>query len=352
MTDQRTFPSGHRSDDPFERELRLILRDRAAGSAPAALHETLAEVTRRATPRPTTGWRRPALRVVVAAAGVLLLAMGVNPVSTWMQAFVPAAMPSPSTLPSPRSSATPAIAWDNGTTRLTADSLRLTVGGQVYTAGVPGVKVGGDGASLSERTLEVEWREHDRPMRLYLYLASEHGKWWVSSVATYDGSPNGDWIIYGSFSRLLPQGATWSGDLQMVAPGGMLEIEGMTLRAFGPESLPAELRFCRPAIDPGSDGDADPLGDGEPLAGTGIETMTPVGADALLRTMGLCHTFRYGYPYSDDSGLGYSEVWCDPPPGVITELSYGGDGEVIVFVSDATPQQHTPRPQPPVGWGC
>jgi hypothetical protein len=86
------------------------------------------------------------------------------------------------------------------------------------------------------------------------------------------------------------------------------------------------------------------------LAEVGIASMTPAQASASLRVRGICHTFRYEYPF--DSSSGYAELWCDPPPGRITEAVYGSGGEVIVFVTDPVRRLHTPRPQPPGGWGC
>lgn len=254
--------------------------------------------------------------------------------------------------PGPSASPSPAIVWDNGTTRLTADAIRITVGGEVYTADVPEVLVGGDGSGLSRRTLEVEWQEHDRPMRFFVYLGAENGTWWVDGLNTYDGSANGGWVGFPTPPARLAFGATWSGDVRLTAPGGSLEIDGMTLRAYRPDTIPAELRACRPAVAPGTNDNTDPEADGQPLAGTGISSMSPAAAKGLLTGLGLCHTFRYDYEYTDAPRTGYGEVWCDPPPGVISDVGYGMDGEVLVTVRDATPQQHSPRPQPPVGWGC
>ena len=78
--------------------------------------------------------------------------------------------------------------------------------------------------------------------------------------------------------------------------------------------------------------------------------MTPAGAKALLRSMGLCHSFRYHLDLGN--GQGFSEFWCDAPPGVIRDVLLGDDGSVIVFVGDAVPRVHAMRDQPAVGWGC
>lgn len=263
---------------------------------------------------------------------------------------LPAAAQSPSPVPS--APPAPAIVWDIGTVRMTANALRIDAAGLEFTADVPDIRVGGDPGSTTYRTLEIEWFEQDREQRLFIYLAADDASWWVTEVRTRDGQPNAEWITYQPPGFRIPIGGTWTGDLRLSAPGGSLQVDGMTLRAFSPETLPAQLRFCSPAIEPGTGDNVNPQADGQPLAGTGIGSMTPAAAKALLQGMGLCHMFRYGYDFADAPGTGYTEVWCDPPPGVIGDVGYGMDGEVLVFVHDATPQLHSPRPQPPVGWGC
>ena len=99
-------------------------------------------------------------------------------------------------------------------------------------------------------------------------------------------------------------------------------------------------------------GGAEPLDKGQPLAGTGIEDMSPTEAEALLREMGICFTFRYMYRTSEeDPSVGYGERWCvAPPAGDTNHLGYLDDGEVVIFVSD---ERVLPtRDQPPQGWEC
>lgn len=265
--------------------------------------------------------------------------------------ILPAMAQSPSPAAQPSASPTPAIVWDTGVVRMTADDLRIRAGGLEFTGRVPDISLASDPGGATYRTLEVAWQEQGREQRLYLYLAADDVSWWVTEVRIRDGQPNAEWVTFQGPPFRVPLGGTWTGDLRLSDPLGTLEIDGMTLRAFTPDTLPAELRLCRPAGAAGGAGVFDPLDEGQILADSGVERMSPAAAKALLVSMGLCHTFRYEVEFSDGSG-GYNEMWCDAPPGVITELLYGSDGEVIVFVRDATPQQHTPRPQPPVGWGC
>jgi hypothetical protein len=252
---------------------------------------------------------------------------------------------------SPSASPTAAIVWDSGEVRLTASAIRIVTPEGVFTAQVPDLFVGGDPGSATYRTLEIEWWEADREQRLYIYLAADRAEWWVTEIRTRDGEPNAEWVTYVQpTSWRMPIGATYVGQLRLSQGPYALEIDDMALQAFHPATIPAQLRFCRPAEVPGGGG--DPLAPGQPLAGSGIESMTPTAAQTLLRLRGFCHMFRYSYDYTDAPGSGYGEAWCDPPPGVITELAYGGDGEVLIFVEDAMPTFHSPRPQPPVGWGC
>ena len=110
--------------------------------------------------------------------------------------------------------------------------------------------------------------------------------------------------------------------------GGELVFRGLRLTAFAPGTGPGPLTGCRAAIDPasldaGGDGmEVRPLDEGQPLAGTGIETMMPTDAEALLRDLGLCFTFRYSYPTGpevDGGQEGYSERWCTAPPSGVIE---------------------------------
>jgi len=254
--------------------------------------------------------------------------------------------------PPPSASATPRIVWDSGIVRLTADAIRITAGGQVFTAQVPDVSIHSDPGNATSRTLEVEWQEQGREQRVFLYLAADTVSWWVSELRVLDGTAQAEWVAFQGPLWRTAIGGSWHGDVRLDRGPFGLEIDGMTLTAFSPATIPAELRACRPGIDPALAEGTDPLAEGQPLAGTGIERMTPAQAKGVLLAMGLCHLFTYGYQYSDGSGEGFGEIWCDPPPGVNRAVRYGSDGEIRVFVEDAASQQHTPRPQPPLGWGC
>ena len=105
-------------------------------------------------------------------------------------------------------------------------------------------------------------------------------------------------------------------------------------------------------IDPATGGQvpSDPLAPGQPLAGSGIDEMTPQAAEAFLRTRGIVASWRLSYRTGDHTG--YSECWCVAPNGTITDVSYGSRGSVIVMVQPAGDPLMPPRAQPVGGWSC
>jgi hypothetical protein len=145
-------------------------------------------------------------------------------------------------------------------------------------------------------------------------------------------------VTYRGPDWRVPIGGTYRGDVRYAQGAFALEFDALALSSFSPANLPRDHRFCRPPA-PGVD-----LFDGvDPTA------LTPAEAKARLVARGVCHSFRYEYPY--EGGGGYSERWCDAPPGRIDDV-IAGDGLVILFVSDPVRVERTPRPQPPIGWGC
>lgn len=108
---------------------------------------------------------------------------------------------------------------------------------------------------------------------------------------------------------------------------------------------------CHTGVDPAVEGGPEavnPLAPGQPLAGTGIEAMTAEAAHALLVELRICHNFRWIYMFDESSG--YSEIWCEPPPGTPDSFGYQADGTLVVFTQGVPPP--TPRTQPDGGWGC
>lgn len=125
---------------------------------------------------------------------------------------------------------------------------------------------------------------------------------------------------------------------------------------FAPVGPPGatDLGFlgCQVAAAPGATvREGDPLAPGEPLAGVPVTTMTPRLVGEAARARGLKVTWRYDVRMADDAMTGFSECWCEPPPGgSVTGVAYGMASELVVFVDGGIVTGL--RSQPPRGWGC
>jgi hypothetical protein len=349
------------------------LRDRLAALDRISVPDLWPEIARRAWQRPSpvtsrTGWvpsapgsMRRIVPVLAAHRSVMIIGSLALVSTALALAGAPAVPrpglfggpgPSPSTDGSP--SLGPAIVWDSGSVRLEADSVEIRAGDRVFHGQAP-YRVDSDPGDPTYRTLEVEWTEAGLEQRLYVYFGADEQDWWVTEVRTRDGLDPVDWITYeGELLLATPRGETYEGELHLVGGDGRvpgeLTIEGLRLTAFAPGSGPGPLTGCE-HVRASVRGSAEPLDKGQPLAGTGIETMSPEAAEGLLREMGLCFTFRYLYPTTEDRSQGYSERWCTAPPaGTVSHLHYLDDGEVVVFVDDD--RVMPVREQPPEGWDC
>jgi hypothetical protein len=274
-----------------------------------------------------------------------------------MSVAVSAKSPSPSASgqgPLATGSAGSAILWETPSARLEASALSIHEGDKVFTGVVPTVALHSDPGDDTYRTLEVEWTEQGLEQRLFVYFAADEHDWWVTEVRTRDGYPDADWITYPGPLFRTPRGGTFEGDVHLTggmgrAPGELI-IDGLRLTAFAPGTGPAPLTGCHPATA------AEERTVSGPQAAGGVLSMEPTEAEALLRSMGVCFTFRYEYPVgsqdpSGNTSSGYSERWCTAPPsGTVTDVATLEDGELVIFVEET--QARDERPQPPEGWGC
>lgn len=299
--------------------------------------------------RRTDGWlRRPGLVGSLAMVAALALA------TTGSAAQSPPA--SPGSLESAPDRAH-SVTWDSGAARFEAGSYEIRVGDAVFTGDGP-ADVHSDPGDPTYRTLEVTWYEQGVEQRMNLYFSADADDWWVTEIRTYEGMIDGDWIDYtvvGEPSREMlktPRGQSFEGDVLLMGSGRVpaeLAIEGLRLTAFMPGTGPGPLVGCEPATTTARELPGGPLQVGQPLHGTGIESMEPSRAEALLRDLGFCFTFRYEYPTGPS--VGYGERWCTAPPaGRITDVSYLDDGEIVVTVEDD--EVRAEREQPPQGWNC
>ncbi len=93
------------------------------------------------------------------------------------------------------------------------------------------------------------------------------------------------------------------------------------------------------------------MASGQPLYGTNLLEMDVAEASSIVESSGLCRSYRYVYMSDPTARLGFSEIWCSPPPeGWVFEVGYATDRSVIVLIRSHNVQPK--RSQPPGGWGC
>ncbi|MBA2255500.1 MAG: hypothetical protein H0W07_10350 [Chloroflexi bacterium] len=192
-------------------------------------------------------------------------------------------------------------------------------------------------------------------MRMNLYFAADEGSWWVSELRTYNGAVNGDWLFYGGPLFRTPLGQSFIGDIDLVSADGRgrLQFKGARIEPFRVGRIRRDPVGCLPAVPPAAAGearkdDAMTLG---PLAGSGLDQMTPQAADRWLAERGLCVTWRFQYPTGPNEA--YSELWCSAPPNsVIEAVTFDGNGNVLLATRPTDDRVRPVRPQPATGWNC
>lgn len=88
------------------------------------------------------------------------------------------------------------IEWRTEQVLLKADDFYITANGQRYYAKSGPVFVSSDPGSSTYTTLETEWQENGREMRLYLYFNADGTYWWSPEIRTRNGFRPPEWIIY------------------------------------------------------------------------------------------------------------------------------------------------------------
>jgi hypothetical protein len=338
------------TDDTFERDLRSVISSRVPAVAPASLRAVVLEAStgrrswvdgvRDASMRPF----RSVLSGIAALAAVALVVV-------FVAGLVGYALNRSADVGGSGEVPPAAVQWQTETVSLAAGAIVIDAGSQRFV-GSPEVNLSSDPGDPGYATLEATWRERGAEMRLSLDLAADETTWWVTEIRTYDGRATGvaDWITYrGTFFR-TDLGEPYLGDVDLSSTegqvAGRLRIDDLRL-AFVP-FVASSLQDCRPAaaFDPG-----DPEADGPPVAqpGLGIDaSMTPHQVGAILVRAGVCHTFRLMWMFSGSSNQGYSQTWCRPPEGDVTQFATGSQGELIVFVR-TEPRSSDPSVQSTVG---
>ncbi|MEN9504132.1 MAG: hypothetical protein RI958_58 [Actinomycetota bacterium] len=186
---------------------------------------------------------RPRMSGLVGAAAAVLLVIGGLAV---LQRDDQSAAGTATVAPPPAAGATPAadstaVKAESGSTQrftfatptvsLSADSISVIDGDQIFTPtnAQAHSEPGGD----KYATLEITWTEGGAEQRIFIFFTSDGTHWWAREIRTYDTSKGRpDWhqpIATGEFFT-TPLGSAFTGDLDL--PN--LRITGMTLQAFGP----------------------------------------------------------------------------------------------------------------------
>lgn len=230
------------------------------------------------------------------------------------------------------------IVVDSGVVCLRASSIELRRNGQAIAAN--GWKGSSDAGDLTFRTFEMATSQFiDEPLSMGFVIRSDLADWWVSEIDVVGASAGAKFV--GRYFE-APVGEPWSGDATLTTGAAIdswqLTFADMWLNGFDRRSVPRDLANCRasPSMDP--------------ALLNAVVQMTPAGAAKALEARRYCYSFRYRYLFSD--GSGFAERWCEAPQGRIAGTLPGTNGMVIVLVEDAVSAVHTPRPQPPLGWGC
>ncbi len=336
------------NDERFERDLRAVLAEGAPAVVPASLRVALQEVvagTRdRRADSPGVLQRIGPVLAGLASFAVVALILALVVVSRTGPAPGFGGRPSDAS-PSP----TPAFLWDSGVVRLAADEARITAGAREFLVDTGPISIDSDPGSETYQTLELEWREHGREMRLYLYFGADGEQWWLNEVRTRDGREPAEWVTYPGPLLRAPLGAPWTGDIERTTADGQhgFRLEGLRLEAFREGRTRETQEGCRP-VAPAADAHVQ---EADLMADSGLLEMTPDEAADWLAVRGLCVNWRFEYR-TNDQGSGYSEYWCTPPRGTITSTAADSNGHLVVFVQTPGDPILPTRPQPPVGWGC
>ena len=127
------------------------------------------------------------------------------------------------------------ISWRTDDVTLTAESFYVEANGLRFTADGSSIDVHsdpiGDG---DDTTLELTWFEHDREMRLNLYLEVLGPETWGSKeIRVYDGSEEPDWVYFEQRHFEVPAGEAFSaGSFELTdETGTTVHFEGLVIRS-------------------------------------------------------------------------------------------------------------------------
>ncbi len=145
--------------------------------------------------------------------------------------------------PFPTSAQKNKVSWRSSRVSLEADDFYIIASGKKFLGPGNGI-VGGDPGNPTYCSLELEWRENDVPMRLYIYFSADNQKWWSPLVRTRNGAPIDGWVSYGGKLFETPLGAVATGNYHLTSTSetdgtpnaaprfSILHFENLRLQAF------------------------------------------------------------------------------------------------------------------------
>ncbi len=142
------------------------------------------------------------------------------------------------------------VNWRTDRVSLQAEDFYIITNGQKYFGKTGEIAFHSDPGSYGYTTLEVEWQENEREMRLYMYFYANESEWWLNEIRTYNGQIPGDWITYqGPFFR-VPRGVSFHGDEYLLAStfpdnlAGKLYLINFDVQPFFQNLYPSCKRSC------------------------------------------------------------------------------------------------------------
>ncbi len=145
----------------------------------------------------------------------------------------------PTSTPAPTESPTPAVEWETSTVLFTAQAVEIDIDGTVFVppSASPTLEVQSDPGDAEYTTLEVEWMDEGREMRLFIYFYTDGSRWWSDEIRTYDGQADAEWVEYEGRFFDRPLGSAFEGSLELFSTtdSGLpatLTLTGLRLLAF------------------------------------------------------------------------------------------------------------------------
>jgi hypothetical protein len=238
------------SDDRFEHELRAVLAEGVPAEAPEPVRARLLAVGS-AIPVAGSG-RDPVARRTFGRLGPIFAVLGSFAVVGVAIAVIVALAggrptqvggPGGTSAGGPGGSAAGAeVVWDSGIVQLTAMEVELVAGGREFLVGPQRFAIHSDPGHEAYQTLEVEWQESGREMRVYFYFSADGQVWTLDELRTYDGQDPADWITYPGPLLRAPLGRPFTGGFERADPRaqGSIRFEGLSLFPFRQAAVRAD----------------------------------------------------------------------------------------------------------------